>query len=164
MCFFVIEVKSITSVSMFGVFRVKYPSRSTNWAAFRPYCGRVGQRPHIIDTSEACSDCEELLKHTKVINFSWQQNKSYKPKKKFTKLHLLVYGKEQPVCLPTNRGRISLQKECFHKHFEFVLVDLFQYLLDERANFLLLELGTVGSVTIVFGTAFTLGPISSSLL
>lgn len=51
-----------TSVSILGVFSVKYPSRSTNWAALRPYCGKVGQIAHSNDTNEAWSGCEELLK------------------------------------------------------------------------------------------------------
>lgn len=45
-----------------GVFRTKYPNRSTNWAAFLPYRGSSCHRTHISSIRASCSVKLEFLK------------------------------------------------------------------------------------------------------
>lgn len=51
-----------TFFSVWGVLREKYPSRSTNWAALRPYAGNSGQMAQVNSNSISCWDLLEFLK------------------------------------------------------------------------------------------------------
>lgn len=51
-----------TFFSVWGVLREKYPSRSTNWAALRPYAGNSGQMAQVNSKSISCWDLLEFLK------------------------------------------------------------------------------------------------------
>lgn len=51
-----------TFFSVWGVLREKYPSRSTNWAALRPYAGSSGHIAQVSSSSSSCWDLLEFLK------------------------------------------------------------------------------------------------------
>lgn len=75
------EAVKQTFFSVWGVLSEKYPSRSTNWAALRPYAGSSGQMAQVNSSSSSCWDLLEFLQRYSHV--------SHRPGMWFH--HLIVY-------------------------------------------------------------------------
>lgn len=77
-----------TFFSVWGVLREKNPSRSTNWAALRPYAGNSGQMAQVNSNSISCWDLLEFLQRDGQANDAFlvlnKYSKSLTLKKRFS--------------------------------------------------------------------------------